>query len=96
MEDDIRNQNDVKTKSFKKQSKENGVMEEEETITGAMEVISFDNTFGEMESVIESNLFGNKINTINFVALYITINEYKQSVTIDKVKVQNIRLWTRK
>ena len=36
-------------------------------IIGAIEVISFDDTHGEMESVIESNLIGNKIIPINSV-----------------------------
>ena len=52
-------------------------MEEEEIITGAMEVISFDNTLGKMERVIESNFLQKKILRINLVTLYTTIDEYE-------------------
>ena len=50
-------------------------MEEEETIDGSMEIISFDDTLGEMEKVIESNLQANIVIPINSVALYTTIDE---------------------
>ena len=72
-----RKEKGVKRKDFEQKSKENGFMEEEEIITGAMEVISFDNTLGKMERVIESNFLQKKILRINFVTLYTTIDEYE-------------------
>ena len=42
---DVREE-DVKIKNLKKQLKENGIMREEETINGSMEIISFDDTLG--------------------------------------------------
>ena len=52
-----------------------------------MEMISFDDTLGEMEKVIKSKLQVNKIIPINSVALYTAIDEYEQGVTMDEVKV---------
>ena len=61
--------------------------EEEEIVIGAMEAVSIDNTFGEMESVIESNLPRNKIISINSVILYTTINKCKQSIAANEINM---------
>ena len=51
-----------------------------------MELVSFDDTLGEMESLIELNLLGKKIIAINYAALYTTIDEYEQSVAQMRLK----------
>ena len=73
---DIREE-DVKIKNLKKQLKENGIMREEETINGSMEIISFDDTLGEMEEVARSKLQVNKVILINSIALYTAIDKYE-------------------
>ena len=83
---DVREE-DVKIKNLKKQLKENGIMREEETINGSMEIISFDDTLGEMEEVARSKLQVNKVILINSIALYTAIDEYKQGVVADEVEV---------
>ena len=83
---DIREE-DVKIKNLEKQLKENGIVGEEETINGSMEIISFDYTLGDVEEFIESNLQVNKVITINSVTLYTAIDEYEQGVVADEVEV---------
>ena len=73
---DVREE-DVKIKNLKKQLKENGIMREEETINGSMEIISFDDTLGEMEEVARSKLQVNKVILINSIALYTAIDKYE-------------------
>ena len=51
-------------------------MNEEEAINGYMEIISFDDTLGEMEKVIKSKQQVNKMIPINSVTLYTVIDEY--------------------
>ena len=60
---------------------------EDETISGAMEVVSLNETHGEMESVVKLNILGQKIILINFISLYTTINEYEERVA-SKYKIQ--------
>ena len=52
-----------------------------------MEIVSFDDTLGEIESMIEMNLFEKKVILINFVIVYTTIDEYEQCVTTNEAKV---------
>ena len=73
---DIRKE-DAKLKNLEKQLKENGIMREEETINGSMEIISFDDTLGEMEEVARSKLQVNKVILINSIALYTAIDKYE-------------------
>ena len=81
------NRGDIKIGILEKQLREIGIMSEEEAINGYMEVISFDDTLGEMEEVIKSKLQVNKMIPINSVALYTAIDEYEQGVATDEVKV---------
>ena len=73
---DIREE-DVNINFLEKQFKENGIMREEETINGSMEIISFDDTLGEMEEVARSKLQVNKVILINSIALYTAIDKYE-------------------
>ena len=59
----------------------------EETINGSMEIISFNDTLGEMEEVIRTKLQVSKVIPINSIALYTAIDEYKQGVVADEVEV---------
>ena len=52
-----------------------------------MEIISFDDTLGEMERVIELKQQVNRVIPTNSVALYTAIDEYKQGVAEDEVEV---------
>ena len=63
--------------------KDNGILERR--IYKWMEVVSYDNTLGEMESFNESNLPGNKIISIYSIASYTAIDKYEQSTKIDDV-----------
>ena len=58
-----------------------------------MELVSFDDTVGEMENVIEMNILGRFSFPKNYVAMYNTIDEYEQSVGTDEVEV-NIKYKT--
>ena len=81
------NRGDIKIGILEEQLREIGIMSEEEAINGYIEMISFDDTLGEMEKVIKSKLQVNKMIPINFVALYTVINYYEQGVAMDEVEV---------
>ena len=77
---------DVKIEILEEQLREIGIMEKEETINGSMEIISFHDTLGEMERVIESKLQVNREISINSVALY-TARRIRARCCGDKVEV---------
>ena len=52
-----------------------------------MEIISFNDTLGEMEEVIRTKLQVSKVIPINSIALYTAIDEYEQGVVADEVEV---------
>ena len=79
------NRGDIKIGILEEQFREIGIISEEEAIKGYMEMISFDDTLGEMEKVIKSKLQVYKIIPINSVALYTAIDEYEQGVATDEV-----------
>ena len=81
------NRRDIKIGILEEQLREIGIMSEEEAINGYMEMISFDDTLGEMEKVIKSKLQVNKMIPINSAALYTAIDEYEQGVATDEVEV---------
>ena len=70
------NGRDNKIGILEEQLREIGIISEEEAINGYMEMISFDDTLGEMEKVIKSTPQVNRIIPINSFALYTAVDEY--------------------
>ena len=67
--------------------KKNVVLDQDEYITKAMEVVSFDDTLGKIESVVKSNLSGDKIILIKFAYLYTAIDEFEHNIVVDTIEV---------
>ena len=67
---------DMKLKILERKLNKNVIMREDEKINGSMEIISFNDTHGEMEEVVRLKLQVSKVILINSIALNTAIDEY--------------------
>ena len=71
----LSNRDKPRAKRYERYLKQCNLLGEDDTISGAMEAVSFDDTLGEMERIVASGLNEDKVIPVNSVDMYTAIEE---------------------